>query len=527
MALYHFNVDQISRGGKNPSSAISAATYRAGEHLHSDYYGEENDYSRRKDVVCNEMMLPDFAPERFRDRETLWNELEHVEKHPKAQLAYSLNITLQNELSMEENIRIAREFCMEQFVSKGMIVDFAVHRGDKHSSEEPDNPHFHVMAPIRPLKENGDWDSKQHREYILDDEVERVLDTNGKPKFNAVPNTDWGDPETLKQWRRAWADKVNQTFKEHQIDKRIDDRSYEEQGLDLVATLHEGPAVRAMEEKGIHTEIGDLNRKIKFFNAIVIKLRAVVEEATILFEAAREELRRRKDPTLYDLIQEYYDKRNEVAKGYAYGTQKAEITNLKSYIRVVEYLKSQSIYDVDTLQKRLDDIRYSVSENKGIIQEEKKELGAVQQAMDAVKIKKQHQPVMDKYNKIYFKIMKDKFYNEHKKEINSYRRANRILNEYQNEHGKLSVTDMKAYVEMHKSNINRAKDTLPDMEKELDMLEKVNGCISEILEDHRKEDWEEYRNQQAQKQSIREKLEQTKTQQQAGRKKKSRGGMEL
>ena len=42
-------------------------------------------------------------------------------------LAYSFDIALQNEFTLEENIRLAKEFCQEQFVARGMIVDLAVH----------------------------------------------------------------------------------------------------------------------------------------------------------------------------------------------------------------------------------------------------------------------------------------------------------------------------------------------------------------------------------------------------------------
>ena len=41
---------------------------------------------------------------------------------------------------------------------------------------------------------------------------------------------------------------------------RIDHRSYKEQGIDLIPTIHEGYEVRAMEKKEIKTVIGELNR---------------------------------------------------------------------------------------------------------------------------------------------------------------------------------------------------------------------------------------------------------------------------
>ena len=118
-------------------------------------------------MVCSEILLPAHAPPEYADREILWNAVEKVERGKKAQLAYSFDIALQNEFSMEENINLARQFLLEQFVSRGMIVDFAVHSPDKESGIS--NPHFHVMCPIRPMEPNGKWGNKQRREYILDE----------------------------------------------------------------------------------------------------------------------------------------------------------------------------------------------------------------------------------------------------------------------------------------------------------------------------------------------------------------------
>ncbi|MFR1991425.1 MAG: MobA/MobL family protein [Oscillospiraceae bacterium] len=55
-------------------------------------------------------MLPPHAPEICLDRATLWNAVENCEKHPKAQLAYSFDIAMQNELTLEENMELARKF---------------------------------------------------------------------------------------------------------------------------------------------------------------------------------------------------------------------------------------------------------------------------------------------------------------------------------------------------------------------------------------------------------------------------------
>ena len=202
IALYHFHVTQIKRSAGQ--SAIASAAYRSGEKLHSEYYGEDSDYTKKGGVICSEILLPPYAPPSFSDRETLWNEVEKAERGKKAQLAYSFDIALQNEFSMQENIELARQFLLEQFVSRGMVVDFAVHSPDKDDGGIS-NPHFHVMCPIRPLDEHGRWGNKQRREYLLDEHGERIRDEAGNYVFNAVPTTDWGSPDTLEHWRQAWA----------------------------------------------------------------------------------------------------------------------------------------------------------------------------------------------------------------------------------------------------------------------------------------------------------------------------------
>ena len=102
-------------------------------------------------MVCSEILLPPHAPPAYADRQTLWNAVEQVEKNGKAQLAYSFDIALQNELSLDENITLARQFLLEQFVSRGMIVDYAVHQPNKENGGIS-NPHFHIPLPHPPAE---------------------------------------------------------------------------------------------------------------------------------------------------------------------------------------------------------------------------------------------------------------------------------------------------------------------------------------------------------------------------------------
>ena len=352
MALFHLSVTQTKRSAGQ--SAIASAAYRAGERLYSEYYGEYSDYTRKGGVICSDILLPSHAPPEYADRQTLWNAVEKAERGKNAQLAYSFDIALQNEFSLEENIALARQFLLENFVSRGMVVDFAVHQPDREDGGIP-NPHFHVLCPIRPIEQNGKWGLKQRRVYELDEDGNRIRDADGKFVFNAVPTTDWGSPETLEYWREAWAEMCNAKFAEKGLDVRIDHRSYERQGVELLPTVHEGATVRAMEKKGIRTEKGEFNRWIKATNAVIKDIR---KKISLLFDWITEikaELAKPQTPDLVSLLNDYYTQR----KAGAY-SQKGKISNLKEMNETYNYLRANGIYTLEDLESRLQSHRTTV-----------------------------------------------------------------------------------------------------------------------------------------------------------------------
>ncbi len=350
MALYHFHVSQVRRSAGQ--SSVAAAAYRAGERLEDHYYGDVADYTAKGGVICTEIMAPDYVPEFFYNREFLWNSVEEVEHHPKAQLAYSFDFALQNEFSIEENIEMARRFVRENFVAKGMVADVAIHNPDKKGGIP--NPHVHVMCPIRPMNEDGTWGEKQRREYLFED-GKPVLDAKGKQKYNAVPTTDWNRPEVLEEWRKAWADLVNAEFEKRGMPERIDHRSYVDQGIALIPQVHEGPRVQAMEAKGIVTQKGELNRWIKEINKGIKSLsKQVLEIISNISELMRliaEKETEVKQSDLVTYINAYFEQRNVVAETFVRGRQKAKTTNLKMQADVISFLMTNHIVTIEDFKE--------------------------------------------------------------------------------------------------------------------------------------------------------------------------------
>ena len=140
-------------GRSSGHSSVKAAAYRSGTKQYDQRNGLTADYSHRAPHVAHsEILLPDGAPEALQDRSVFWNELEFAEdKHNRrdqAQLAKDHIIALPRELSLEQQIELARDFA-QTFVEQGVGVDLNVHL---HSE---DNPHAHLMTTTRLIGEKG------------------------------------------------------------------------------------------------------------------------------------------------------------------------------------------------------------------------------------------------------------------------------------------------------------------------------------------------------------------------------------
>lgn len=420
MALFHFTADQIKRS--EGQSVVASAAYRSGEKLHSAYYGEDSDYTRKKGVICSEILLPSHVPRGFADRETLWNAVEHAEHGKKAQLAYSFEISLQNEFSLEENIALARQFLLDNFVSRGMTVDVAFHEKETEEGGTP-NPHFHFLCPIRPMNPDGTWGFKQHRVYRLDEDGNRIRDRNGKFLFDAVPTTDWGAPETLEQWRKAWADVCNAKFAEKGLDVRIDHRSYERQGLDLLPTVHEGAAVRAMEKKGICTEKGEFNRWIKTTNAVIRDIRGKIAVLLDWIKEAKAELDKPKSPDLASLLGSYYAYRK--SKAYS---QKGKLNNLKEMNETFNYLRENGIATLADLESRVQSHQTTVDSLKATLDSQNARMKTIRSLSDDSETFQRLKPVFAGLQKIKFDKPRAAYKAAHEAELKQFYAARRRLN---------------------------------------------------------------------------------------------------
>lgn len=316
MAIYHCSIKIISRS--DGRSAIASAAYRSGERLYDDETGLIHDFTRKGGVVMNEILLPENAPARYADRETLWNEVQMIEKRSDAQFAREIEVALPVEMDRDEQIVCVREYIQENFVSKGMIADWALH--DKKDG----NPHAHIMLTMRGIDEHEQWLKKQktvfangrdeHGRPIYDPSLPvydpkdkestsqyriPALDKNGAQKTRvrkgkgteylwekiSIPVNDWNEHSLAEIWRASWAEQCNKYLER---DYHIDHRSYVRQGIDMEPEIHEGAIARKMEKEGKTADRCEMNREIRERNSIRKQLMEVAVELTkIISEKTR------------------------------------------------------------------------------------------------------------------------------------------------------------------------------------------------------------------------------------------------
>lgn len=281
MPNYHCSVKVISRA--TGRSAVACAAYRSNERLRDERLERDYDYTARDVVRHEQVMLPDGAPDEFRERERLWNAVEAAERRKDSQLAREVEVSLPRELSREEQVKLVRDYAQRNFVDEGMCADVCVHDRDGR------NPHAHIMLTMRRVDADG----------------------FGKKERS------WNDKARVQEWRRDWERTQNRAlerfYERTQTPERdrayVDSRSYAERGVERLPQRHEGPQVREIEAKAEKrareqgrkyepvTEARRENIEIQQQNALIERINRAIERCRERAQELRQQAERRIEQT--------------------------------------------------------------------------------------------------------------------------------------------------------------------------------------------------------------------------------------
>ena len=490
----HTHVDIVSRS--KGASVIAKAAYNARDKLQDEYYGKTHDYSKKEDLVFSKIFLPEHIPKEFSNREYLWNEVEKIEKSKNSQLARNLLFELPRELNEQNRIKLISEFIEENFTSKGMIADCSIH--NPPASDHEEQPHAHILLTLREMDREGKWKPKCRKEYILDENGEKIKLKSGNYKSKKVNLNDWNEPDKAKEWRENFSKKANEYLARNNINKRIDPRTFEEQGREELPQIHLGTSSYQMEKKGIQTERGNQNRKIIALNLEFRKLKEELSKLTSwigsligILQVKYDEYKQEKKEeyenkaelfNLYEYISIYYDIQGEKARKLnPYASNKKIGADLRRFSKARIYLKDNNLKTIADLQEKISTLQ---SQNKKISQDIKAKTARIESLnkcfiyADIIKDNKQ---VFEEWSSK--SLFKDSFYNSHKDEIDKYKRARAILEKITGSSA-IKIKDWKKEIQSLESEISKLNRQSQSIKEEYESINYIKYGVKTVNEDY-------------------------------------------
>lgn len=202
-AIFHFTMKV--HGRSEGTSAVRLSAYRAGARIRSTLTGRTYNYTRKTEVEWAQIFTPSGAPNWMRDRSSLWNAADLSETRKDAQLAREIEIALPLALDRTRQVDLLREWIADELVTRGMVADACLHA-------KAGNPHCHILMTLRAVTCEG----------------------------FGLKVRDWNSPGLASELRASWARAVNRHLEKSGLNLRVDHRSYADQGIDLVPTIHVG-----------------------------------------------------------------------------------------------------------------------------------------------------------------------------------------------------------------------------------------------------------------------------------------------
>ncbi|MDC5277477.1 MobA/MobL family protein [Acinetobacter baumannii] len=334
MAIYHFSVKDIGRG--KGRSAVACSAYRSGEKLNCERYGLEQDYTKKQGVEFKKIYAPENAKKELLDRQSLWNEVERVEKRVNSNLAREFEIAFPHELNAEQRQEMLDELCQKIVDRHNVVVDAVIHAPHTKGGTDERNYHAHIMFTGRQLdRKTGDFAKNRNRDF-------------NKEKSS----------ETVTQWRKEFADIVNRQLERIGCDERVSHLSYKDLKYDLEPTIHEGAKVTELRRQGIDTEISLANDAIRERNAERQLIKGL-EQEIIATERLVQDLKRQKEkPRINPLrqaqmdIQAFNSAVEDRARKLAMNADQKQYDQVKQSLEIVQRERNNLEMQMQNMGKR-------------------------------------------------------------------------------------------------------------------------------------------------------------------------------
>jgi hypothetical protein len=353
------------------------------------------------------------------------------------------------------------------------------------------------MLSLRPLNEDGTWGAKSRKEYILDEDGERIKLPSGQWKSRKVNAVDWNDKTKAEEWRKGWADTLNKYLEQNGITERVDHRSYERQGNGLIPTIHLGVAAHQMEQKGIRTEKGDYNRRVQSLNKEIKQAKARVRKVKDwLYKHPIQN-----PPTITEIY-------GGIAKGKNLKSDWQRLRNLQNQAKVLLFLQHNDITSVedfaDSVVRKNERLKTVTDE----IKKAERRLETLATHLAHADNNRQHKAVYQKYKSLAPKTdpaalnslnplteskaikeyeaaikKQEAYYEKHAAEIEAYQAAVQHFEAVMNGRTKLPIADWQKEQKEIAAKRYALCDEFYSLKEEIPNMEAIRRSIEGLIKD--------------------------------------------
>lgn len=243
MAIYHLNVRYCSKSKGQSAQAKN------------EYINRNDKYSKRLDDLQFSGFgnMPKFAennPQKF------WQASDIYER-ANARVCTEIVFALPRELNLEQQQELVQSFINSTVNSERnkLPYSFAIHN-DKANN----NPHCHLIFSERQL--DG---IERSEEQFFKRANSKNAELGGTKK-----TADFRDRDFIKAVRKTWSEQANFSLEKHGHTARIDERSYQEQGIDKEP--------RARLDRVTWQELQRLEKNAEFYGEVIERKQHQIEQ---------------------------------------------------------------------------------------------------------------------------------------------------------------------------------------------------------------------------------------------------------
>lgn len=225
MAIFSLSVKSLNR--KAGRSAVAAAAYRSCSKLTDERDGETYDFRKKQSLATpadSFIIAPDGA-EWAQDRSALWNAAEAAENRGNSTTAREWLAALPAELDADEQRALVQQFAQELVQRFNVAADVSIHEPSREGDQR--NRHAHILTTTR------------------------TVDANGLGKKTRELDVKTTASAAVEEMRQIWAELANTALEKAGSKERIDNRSYERQGVDKEPEMHLGAKATKAKRAGL------------------------------------------------------------------------------------------------------------------------------------------------------------------------------------------------------------------------------------------------------------------------------------